>query len=308
MKKGQENKQINEAVELLLAGEGRLTNEEVFGKGGIIKQLTKALLEKVLKAEMEEHLGYSKYGRSDAENARNGSYGKSLISEQGIIDLEVPRDREGSFEPIIVAKKQTRISGLDQKILTLYAKGMSLSDIKMQLLELYDTEVSESLISKVTDGVMDDVRAWQNRPLESVYPVVFFDCLVVKVRQNKQVINKAIYVALGIDLSGQKDILGLWISENEGAKFWLANFTELKNRGMKDMLIAASDNLTGMSEAIMAVYPKCDHQLCIVHQIRNSLKYVSYKERKAVSADLKYIYQAKTEDEALLALENFEKT
>ena len=308
MKKGQENKQINEAVELLLEGEGRLTSEEVFGKGGIIKQLTKALLEKVLKAEMEEHLGYSKYGRSDAENARNGSYGKSLISEQGIIDLEVPRDREGSFEPIIVAKKQTRISGLDQKILTLYAKGMSLSDIKMQLLELYDTEVSESLISKVTDGVMDDVRAWQNRPLESVYPVVFFDCLVVKVRQNKQVINKAIYVALGIDLSGQKDILGLWISENEGAKFWLANFTELKNRGMKDMLIAASDNLTGMSEAIMAVYPKCDHQLCIVHQIRNSLKYVSYKERKAVSADLKYIYQAKTEDEALLALENFEKT
>ena len=308
MKKGQENKQINEAVELLLEGEGRLTNEEVFGKGGIIKQLTKALLEKVLKAEMEEHLGYSKYGRSDAENARNGSYGKSLISEQGIIDLEVPRDREGSFEPIIVAKKQTRISGLDQKILTLYAKGMSLSDIKMQLLELYDTEVSESLISKVTDGVMDDVRAWQNRPLESIYPVVFFDCLVVKVRQNKQVINKAIYVALGIDLSGQKDILGLWISENEGAKFWLANFTELKNRGMKDMLIAASDNLTGMSEAIMAVYPKCDHQLCIVHQIRNSLKYVSYKERKVVSADLKYIYQAKTEDEALLALENFEKT
>ena len=308
MKKGQENKQINEAVELLLAGEGRLTNEEVFGKGGIIKQLTKALLEKVLKAEMEEHLWYSKYGRSDAENARNGSYGKSLISEQGIIDLEVPRYREGSFEPIIVAKKQTRISGLDQKILTLYAKGMSLSDIKMQLLELYDTEVSESLISKVTEGVMDDVRAWQNRPLESVYPVVFFDCLVVKVRQNKQVINKAIYVALGIDLSGQKDILGLWISENEGAKFWLANFTELKNRGMKDMLITASDNLTGMSEAIIAVYPKCDHQLCIVHQIRNSLKYVSYKERKAVSADLKYIYQAKTEDEALLALENFEKT
>jgi putative transposase len=308
MKKEEKNKQINEAVELLMEGESRLTQEEVFGKGGIIKTLTKALLERVLNSEMEEHLGYSKYNRSESENARNGSYGKNLISEQGIIDLNVPRDREGNFEPLIIPKKQNRISGLDQKILTLYAKGMSLSDIKMQLMELYDTEVSESLISKVTDGVLDEVRAWQNRPLESVYPVIFFDCLVVKVRQNKQVINKSIYVALGIDLSGKKDVLGLWISENEGAKFWLANFTELKNRGMKDMLIAASDNLTGMSEAITAVYPKCEHQLCIVHQIRNSLKYVSYKERKAVSADLKSIYQAKTEDEALLALENFEKT
>jgi transposase-like protein len=182
---------------------------------------------------------------------------------------------------------------------------MSLSDIKQQIHELYEAEISESLISKITDGVMDEVRAWQNRPLESVYPIVYFDCLVVKVRHDKRIINKAIYVALGIDLSGKKDILGLWISENEGAKFWLGNLTEMKNRGMQDMLIACTDNLTGMSEAISAVYPKCEHQLCIVHQIRNSLKYVSYKDRKELVADLKPIYTAATEDNALLALESF---
>jgi putative transposase len=223
-----------------------------------------------------------------------------------VTELSIPRDREGSFEPVIVAKKQSRIEGLDQKILSLYAKGMSLSDIKTQLYELYEAEVSESLISKVTDGVMDEVRAWQNRPLEPMYPIIFFDCMVVKVRHDKRIINKAVYVALGIDLSGKKDILGLWMSENEGAKFWLSNLTEMKNRGMRDMLIACTDNLTGMSEAISAVYPKCEHQLCIVHQIRNSMKYVSYKDRKELALDLKPIYQANAEDAALLALESFE--
>nr|WP_250239015.1 IS256 family transposase [Cardinium endosymbiont of Oedothorax gibbosus] len=187
----------------------------------------------------------------------------------------------------------------------LYAKGMSLSDIQIQIQELYGAEVSESLISNITDSVIEDVKIWQNRPLESVYSIVFFDCFVVKVRQDKRIINKAVYVALGIDRSGIKDVLGLWMSENEGAKFWLGNLTELKNRGMNDMLIACTDNLSGMSEAIAAVYPKTEHQLCIVHAIRGSLQYVSYKHRKVLVADLKPIYTAVTEQEALMALEAF---
>lgn len=202
-----QNKNVKEAVDLLLEGGADLS--KALEKGGLIKELTKAILERVLEGELDEHLGYSRYSRSASENARNGIYNKNLITENGVIELDIPRDREGNFEPTIVPKKQTRIEGLDRKILSLYAKGMSLSDIKLQLKELYETEVSESLISKVTDGVMDEVRAWQNRPLESVYPVVFFDCLVVKVRQDKRIINKAVYVALGIDSSGQKNILGL---------------------------------------------------------------------------------------------------
>lgn len=304
MSKRIQDPKMDAAVNLLLEGDRDLSN--VFGKGGLVKQLTKAILERVLATEMSEHLGYSRYGRSELENSRNGSYSKGLMTDNGVIELNVPRDRSGDFEPIIVPKKQNRIDGLDQKILSLYAKGMSLSDIRKQLYELYETEVSESLISKVTDGVMDEVKAWQNRPLDPVYPIVFFDCLFTKVRHEKSIINKAVYIALGIDSSGKKDILGLWISENEGAKFWLGNLTEMKNRGMNDMLIACTDNLTGMSEAISAVYPKCEHQLCIVHQIRNSLKYVSYKDKKELVGDLKPIYQAFTEDEALVALEDFE--
>lgn len=304
MTKEKKESKVSEAVELLFAG--GIDASKVLGKGGLLKELSKAILERALKAEMDEHLGYEPYERTDEENARNGSYIKNLMTDNGSISLDIPRDREGGFEPAIIPKRQTRIEGLDQKILSLYAKGMSLSDIKMQLYELYETEISESLISKITDGVMDEVRAWQNRPLESVYPVIFFDCLVVKVRHDKRIINKSVYVALGLDSSGKKDILGLWISENEGAKFWLGNLTEMKNRGMNDMLIACTDNLSGMSEAIAAVYPKCEHQLCIVHQIRNSLRYVSYKERKELASDLKPIYQAKTEDEALMGLAEFE--
>jgi len=305
MKKNTQSQKMKEAVDLLLSGEEDLSN--ILAKDGLIKQLTKALLERALNAEMKDHLGYERYDRSEANNARNGNYSKNLMTEQGTIELNIPRDRQSNFEPAIIPKRQTRIDGLDQKILSLYAKGMSLSDIRLQLKELYDTEISESLISKVTDEIMDEVRAWQSRPLESIYPIVFFDCLVVKVRQDKRIINKAVYVALGVDLLGKKDILGLWMSENEGAKFWLSNFTELKNRGMNDMLIACTDNLSGMSEAILAVYPKCEHQLCIVHQIRNSLKYVSYKDRKELVGDLKPIYQSSTEEEALLYLENFDK-
>lgn len=303
MSKSNQDK-IKQAVELLIDKDTDLTN--FFAKDGMLKELTKNLFERALKAEMDEHLGYSKYDRGDTENSRNGVSKKSLITEGGVLELEVPRDRNAEFSPALVPKRQTRIDGLDQKILSLYAKGMSLSDIKIQIQELYGAEISESLISRVTDNIMDEVRSWQNRPLETIYAIVYFDALVVKVRQDKRIINKSVYVALGIDLNGKKDILGLWISENEGAKFWLNNFTEMKNRGLQDILIACSDNLTGMSEAISAVYPKTEHQLCIVHQIRNSLKYVSYKDRKELAADLKLVYSSITEDEALNALGEFD--
>jgi putative transposase len=300
-----DKKKVNEALDVLLSDKPNLT--KAIQEGGLLKQLSKALLERALSAEMEDHLGYGKHERSESDNSRNGVGVKQLLTEDGPLTLEVPRDRQASFEPQLVKKRQTRVAGLDDKILYLYAKWMSVSDISIQLEELYGAEVSESLISRVTNEVMDEVRAWQNRPLDVVYPIVYFDCLVVKVRHDKRIINKAVYAALGIDCDGKKDVLGLWISENEGAKFWLGNLTEMKNRGMQDLLIACSDNLSGMSEAISAVYPKCEHQLCIVHQIRNSLKYVSYKDRKEVASSLKPIYQAATEDEALLALESFEQ-
>ena len=300
-----DNTKINAALDMLIESDSEFAN--ILGKEGLIKQLSKCILERALEAEMQAHLGYDRYERNASENARNGSFKKNLTTENGQLELEVPRDRKGSFEPVIVKKKQTKIEGLDDKIISLYAKGMSVSDIKIQMQELYGAEISESLISRITDDVIDEVKLWQSRALESVYPIVFFDCLVVKVRQDKRIINKSVYVALGIDLSGRKDVLGLWISDNEGAKFWLNNLTELKNRGLSDILIACTDNLTGMSDAIAAVYPKYEHQLCIVHQIRNSLKFVSYKDRKELAGDLKPIYQAVTEDEAQSALEYFEE-
>ena len=304
MSKNKDKEAISEAIDLLVHKGVDLST--VLSEGGLLKQLTKRLVERALESEMDEYLGYNKYDRTDSANARNGVSQKNLITDNGPIIIDVPRDRQAEFEPALIPKRQVRVDGLDQKILSLYAKGMSLSDIKLQIQELYGADISESLISKITDDVMEDVRAWQSRPLESVYPIVFFDCLMLKVRQDKRIINKAVYVALGIDLCGKKDILGLWMSENEGAKFWLGNFNEMKNRGMQDMLIACTDNLTGMSEAISAVHPKCEHQLCIVHQIRNSLKYVSYKDRKKLVADLKPIYTACTEEEAHLALEFFD--
>ncbi len=256
---------------------------------------------------MRNYLGYEKNQHSNSENARNGITSKKLITQEGKIVIDVPRDRNSNFTPVIVPKRQRRFDGFDQQVLSLYAKGMTVSDIRMQLQELYHgADISESVISQITDDVIDDVKAWQNRPLESIYPIVYFDCIVVKVRQDKRIINKSVYIALGVDLEGKKDVLGLWISENEGSKFWLSNFTEMKNRGLNDILIACSDNLTGMSEAIQSVYPKTEHQLCIVHQIRNSLKYVSYKHRKALVADLKPIYSACSEEQAMQALESFE--
>ena len=276
-------------------------------KGGLIKELIKGVMECALEAELSEHLGYSKHQRSNSNNSRNGVTHKCVLSEQGAIEIATPRDRDGSFAPQILPKGSTRIDGLDDKIISLYAKGMSVADIQEQLHELYGTQISTSLISSVTHAVLEQVRTWQCRPLECVYPIVYVDCLMIKVRQDKRIINKAVYVVLGIDISGRKDILGLWVNETEGAKFWLSVFTELKNRGLQDILIMCTDNLSGMSEAIASVYPKAEHQLCIVHQIRNSMKYTSYKHRKALCADLKLLYTAVNEDEAQAALVSFEK-
>lgn len=302
-KKNQPQDVISRAIDVLIQEGVDLST--LFDQGGLLKQLSKRLVEKALQTEMDSHLGYSKYDRTDSENARNGLSSKQVITDNGVIQVEVPRDRSSSFEPVLLPKRQTRIPGLDDKILSLYAKGMSLSDIQIQIQELYGAEVSESLISNITESVIEDVKIWQSRPLESVYAIVFFDCFVVKVRQDKRIINKSVYVALGIDRYGKKDVLGLWMSENEGAKFWLGNLTELKNRGMNDLLIACTDNLPGMSDAIAVVYPKTEHQLCIVHQLRNSFQYVSYKDRKLVAADLKPIYTAATEDQARMALDSF---
>ena len=297
-------KEIEKALDLIANSQTDLSN--LFKEDGLLKQLNKGLVERALQAEIKHHLGYEKYAHTESKNSRNGTSSKNLMTENGVLEIDIPRDREGQFEPELIPKRITRIEGLDSKIISLYAKGMSVTDIQLQLKELYGgAEISTGLISKITDEVIEEVKAWQSRPLELVYPIVFFDCLVVKVRQDKRIINKSVYVALGVDLSGCKDILGLWMSENEGSKFWLNNLTEMKNRGMRDILIACTDNLTGMSEAIAAAFPKTEHQLCIVHQIRNSLQYVSYKHRKAVVADLKPIYTAATEEEALTALESF---
>lgn len=299
------NDPISKAVDLLLENTDDLAT--VFKDGGLYKELTKRLVEKMLNSEIQNHLGHDKYQKSNNDNFRNGTTTKTILTEQGSIEIDVPRDRNSNFEPMLVPKRKRRFDGFDQKVISLYAKGMTLSDIKIQLQELYHgAEISESLISQITDDVIDDVKTWQNRPLETIYPIVYFDCIVVKVRQDKRIINKAVYVALGINLEGKKEVLVLLISENEGAKFWLTNLTEMKNRGLKDILIACTDNLTGMSQAIEAVYPKTEHQLCIVHQIRNSLKFVSYKHRKELVADLKPIYTAANEEQALSSLVSFE--
>ncbi|APC90880.1 MULTISPECIES: IS256 family transposase [Francisella] len=304
MSKNKKSEDIYSAIADQIIDSGVDVNQ-MFEKDGLLKQLTKRLLEKALDTEMNSHLGYSKHQRSNSSNARNGYSNKSLSTDTGNIDISIPRDRDSNFESQIVPKRVTKINGLDQKIISLYAKGMSTTDIQQQLFELYDTKISTSFISDVTEAIIDDVKAWQNRPLESVYPIVFFDCIVVKVREDKHIINKAVYVALGISLTGHKDVLGLWISQNEGAKYWLGVFTELKNRGLQDIFIACTDNLKGMSDAIQAIYPDTKHQLCIVHQIRNSLKYVPYKDKKEVARELKKIYDADTIEIAESELDNF---
>lgn len=269
------------------------------------QMLTKVTVETALNAELDDHLGYGRHQQSESSNSRNGYSRKTLKTEDGQFELDTPRDRAGSFEPQLVKKQQTRFTSMDDKILSLYAKGMTTREIVATFKEMYDADVSPTLISKVTDSVIERVSEWQSRPLDAVYPIVYLDCIVVKIRQDKQVINKAIHLALGVTMEGHKDLLGMWLSENEGAKFWLNVLTELQNRGVKDILIACVDGLKGFPEAINAAFPETRIQLCIVHMVRNSVKYVVWKDYKAVTADLKQIYRSATEEEALLALEAF---
>mgnify|MGYP000243960440 FL=1 len=262
------------------------------------QMLTKVTVERALNAELDDHLGYDKHEVSSTSNSRNGTTSKTLRTEDGQFELDTPRDREGSFEPKLVKKNQTRFTSMDDKILFLYAQGMTTREIVKTFKELYGADASPSLISKVTDSVIDEVVEWQSRELDPIYPIVYLDCIVLKIRQDKQVINKAIYLALGVNMEGHKELLGMWLSENEGAKFWLNVLTELQNRGVKDILIACVDGLKGFPDAINTVYPEAQIQLCIVHMVRNSVKYVPWKDYKAVTADLKKMYQATTEESA----------
>jgi putative transposase len=270
-------------------------------------KLVKLTVEAALSAELEHHLGYAPHSPLGyhSGNSRNGTTPKILKGNHGEILIETPRDRLGTFEPEIVKKGQTRITKMDEQILCLYAKGLSTRDIVEAFEEMYGAEVSAGLISQVTNAVLEQVKEWQVRPIDEVYPIVYLDCIVLKIRQDKRVIKKAIYLALGVNLEGHKELLGMWISENEGAKFWLSILTELKNRGLEQILIACVDGLSGFPEAIEVVYPQTRVQLCIIHQVRNSLKYVSWKDYKAVTTDLKQIYRSATEDEALQELEKF---
>lgn len=267
--------------------------------------LTKITVEAALNAELDEHLGFARHEKANASNSRNGFSSKTLQTEADQFELNTPRDRNGDFEPELVKKKQRRFTSMDDKILFLYAQGMTTREIVTTFKEMYGADVSASLISKVTDAVIEQVVEWQSRPLDAIYPIVYLDCIVLKIRQDKQVINKAIYLALGVNMEGHKELLGLWLSENEGAKFWLNVLTELQNRGVKDILIACVDGLKGFPDAISTAFPDTQIQLCIVHMVRNSMKFVPYKDYKAVTADLKQVYQSVTEEEALLALEQF---
>ena len=269
------------------------------------RMLKKITVERALDAELDVHLGYDKHQSSDNPNSRNGYSSKTLLTEDGSYEVAVPRDRDSSFEPQLVKKHQRRLTAMDDKIHCLYAKGMTTREIVAAFKEMYDAEVSPALISKVTDAVIDQVIKWQSRPLDAVYPIVYLDCIVVKVRQDKQVINKAIYLALGVNMEGRKELLGMWLSANEGAKFWLGVLTELQNRGVKDILIACVDGLKGFPDAIQTVFPQTQIQLCIVHMVRNSMKFVPWKDYKAITADLKRVYQSASEDEALQALADF---
>lgn len=303
------NSQIDEKKLKAMAKELAKDLKSEADLNALTRSLLKATIETALESELDTHLGYEKHAKANRAdgNARNGYSSKTLKSDYGEVNLSTPRDRNGEFEPELVKKGQTRTGALDKQILALYSKGMSTRDIAVMLEELYGTEVSHTLISNVTDAVIDEVVEWQSRPLEGVYPILYLDCLVVKVRQDKRVVNKSVYLAVGLNREGRKELLGLWIAETEGAKFWMAVLTELKNRGLKDIFIACIDGLKGFAEAIVAVYPQTKIQLCIVHMVRNSLKYVSWKNRKEVAASLKGIYSAVTEEEASKALDTFEE-
>ena len=287
--------------------------DDLLGDDGLLQQLTKALVERALQGELTHHLGYEKHagGGKKTGNSRNGSTSKTIKGKRGQVVIEVPRDRNSTFEPQLVKKRETRFDGFDEKIISLYARGMTTREIQAHLEEIYGVEVSPSLVSAATDAVLEEVRAWQSRPLEKVYPILYLDALVVKVKEQNRVINKSVYLVIGVNLQGLKEILGIWIGETEGASFWLSVITELKNRGVEDIFIACVDGLKGFPEAIESVFPRAQVQLCLVHLVRHSLSYVSYKERKEVAADLKLIYTAPTltegETRLLEMVEKWEK-
>jgi putative transposase len=296
----------DELIDELLAG--ARTPEEITGPAGLLQRLTKRLIERAMAAELSEHLGYE-HGQAPpggVGNARNGTTPKTLHTGHGSVRVEQPRDRVGSFEPQIVPKHQRRFAGFDDKIIAMYGRGMSVRDIQAHLAELYGVEVGHDLISRVTDAVLDDVREWQQRPLEDVYPILFLDALIVKVRDGGAVRNKACYVVVGVNLEGERDVLGLWFQNAEGAKFWLAVLNELKQRGVRDVLICCVDGLKGFPEAIEAIFPQAWVQTCIVHLIRQSLRFVPDKHRRQVANDLKPIYTAIDADAAAKALERLE--
>ena len=294
-------------IDELLAG--ARTEEEIAGPGGLLGQLTKRLVERAMEVELTDHLGYEPHQEppGGAGNTRNGSTSKTLLTEQGAVQIDTPRDRAGTFEPQIVRKRQRRFEGFDDKILALYSRGLSTRDIEAHLEEIYGVKVGRDLISKVTDAVMDDARAWQQRALDDVYPVVFLDALVLKIRDGGSVQRKACYLALAIGMDGEREVLGMWFQETEGAKFWMQVLNDLKQRGVQDILIACVDGLKGFPEAIEAVFPQTTIQTCIVHLIRHSLKYVPRRQYEQVTKDLRPIYTAIDADGALLALEAFEE-
>jgi putative transposase len=296
----------DDVIDELLAG--ARTEEEIVGPGGVLAQLTKRLVERAMSAELTEHLGYEPHQEppGGTGNTRNGSTAKTLATEHGPVRIETPRDRNGSFEPQIIRKGQRRFEGFDDKILALYSRGLSTRDIEAHLAEIYGVKVGRDLISRVTDAVMDDVREWQQRPLDDVYPVVFLDALVLKIREGGTVQRRACYLALGVTVEGERDVLGMWFQESEGAKFWMQVLSELKQRGVADILLCCVDGLKGFPEAIEAIYPQTVVQTCVVHLIRHSLKYVPRREREQVARDLKPIYTAVNADAAQAALEAFD--
>jgi putative transposase len=284
--------------------------EDLLGQDGLLQQLTKALVERALDGELTHHLGYEKHDSAgdNSGNSRNGTTPKTMRGKRGKVQIDVPRDRNSEFEPQLVKKGQTRFDGLDENIISLYARGMTQREIQGHLEEIYGVDISPSLISTVTDAVLDEVRSWQARPLDAVYPILYLDALQVKVKSQGRVMNKAIYLAFGVSLQGLKEVLGMWAAESEGAKFWMQIVTELKTRGVTDIFIACVDGLKGFPEAIEAIYPQTQVQLCMVHLVRHSLSYVSHKDRKAVADGLKEVYQAATVEEAERQLSQFEET
>ncbi|MBA3662575.1 MAG: IS256 family transposase [Gammaproteobacteria bacterium] len=286
------------------------TQDDLFGKEGILKQLSKQLMERLLEMEMTNHLGYMKHAveGNNSGNSRNGKTKKTVKTGNGQIEITVPRDRQSEFEPILVEKRQSHLKGLDDQVLSLYARGMTVRDIQSHLTELYGTEISRDLISTMTDAVLEDVTEWRSRPLDKIYPIVFIDGFVAKCRLDGRVSNRTVYVMYGINMEGQKEVLGLYIGENEGAKFWLQVLTELKNRGVEDVFILCADGLKGLPESVEATFPNAIFQTCVVHMVRHSLNYVPYQEKKVVAADLKKIYQSPTRESACEALDDFELT